>query len=360
LLRFVSVCFMKDTDVAKEKMTIYDVAKETGCSPATVSRALNHPDLVRPDTLEAIRRVMNSGDFRKRKYRLTEAESLKAPTGCFLLSIPSPGNPFYGQIIEGAASAAAAHGCTLLTDYSMYAEHAAAGISLPAGLSRFDGMILMTGLESRPLLRLAEHFPVIQCSEYNEEIDTVSSVSIDDAASMRKAADHLIASGHRKLAYISCPAQMRYAGRRLRGFRAACEAADLEVPDSRIIILPQTGFAVAHSAALRLLSASPRPDAVVCSSDIYAIACVKAAYELGIQIPGDLSVIGFDDIPQASMIQLALTTIRQPRYQLGYTAFETLWQEVQDPARRKQKVLLPTELIIRETTGMRQPSEHSI
>ena len=340
----------------KDRLTIYDIARKTGCSPATVSRALNHPEQVSAKTLEAVREVISSEGFRKRDYRISPDSTDSTETGSYLISIPSPGNPFYGQIIEGAANAAAAYGCRILISYSVYADRSSMGLSFPADLTLFDGMIVMTGFDSSHLSRLAGQFPVIQCSEYNEETDTVSSVSIDDESSVRSAVEYLVSTGHRQLSYISCPAHMRYARRRLRGFRSACEAAGLRIPDSSIMILPQIGFAVAHSASLRLLSGPSRPDAVMCSSDIYAIACLKAAFELGIRIPDDLSVIGFDDIPQATMTQIALTTVRQPRYQLGYTAFETLYKEVRDPGRQKQRIVLPTELIIRETTGIRRPS----
>ena len=340
--------------MSERKATIYDIAKKTGCSPATVSRAINHPEQVGSVTLDAIREAMADESFRKRGYRMPGGRD-RVLTGSYLLSIPSPGNPFYGQIIEGAAAAAAAHNCRILISYSMYLERSASGISFSENLNLFDGLIIMSGIDDRELAGLSERIPLIQCSEYSEETDTVSCVSIDDAASIRKSVDYLVSTGHRYPAYISCPTQMRYARRRLRGFRSACEASGITVPDSAVIILPQTGFDVAHSAALRLLSASPRPDAIICSSDIYAIACLKAALELGIRIPEELSVVGFDDIPQASMTQLALTTIRQPRYQLGYTAFETLYREIQEPGVHKQRIFLPTELIIRETTGMRRP-----
>ena len=86
--------------------------------------------------------------------------------------------------------------------------------------------------QDEDMRKLAGQFPVIQCSEYNEETDTVSSVSIDDESSVRSAVEYLVSTGHRQLSYISCPAHMRYARRRLRGFRSACEAAGLRIPDS--------------------------------------------------------------------------------------------------------------------------------
>ena len=342
--------------MSSKKPTIYDIAKTTGFSPATVSRALNHPEMVSTRTLNAIHKVIGSENFRKRDYRTPGNHLTGSPTGTYLLSIPSPGNPFYGQIIEGAQSAASLHGCTLLICYSMYLERSTQGMSLPADLSQYDGLILMSGFDNLQISHLSEQLPVIECSEYNEEIDTVSCVSIDDRASIRKAVEYLYSTGHRQIAYISCPAQMNYAGRRLKGFRAACEDFSIPTPASCIVILPQTGFAAAHSAALRLLAGTSRPDSVLCSSDIYAIACLKAAFELGIRVPDDLSIIGFDDIPLTTMTQLSVTTIRQPRFQLGYSAFETLYEEVQNPGKRKQKIFLPTELIIRETTGIRRPS----
>ena len=343
------------TRQAESTATIYDIAKITGCSPATVSRAINHPEQVRPGTLSAIRDAMQAEGFARRGYRARQQSSRKdARTGRYLLMIPGAGNPFYGQIIEGALNAASAHGCRLLVSYADSSDVIIPGQNDAVESDHYDGIILMTGLPDDREGGRSYSTPVIQCSEYNETLSGVSLVSINDEAGMRKMTEHVIASGRRRLAYISCPAGMRYAVRRMNGFRLACASHGITVPDSRVITLPQTGFEIAHSAALRLLAAPEKPDAVICSSDVYAIACLKAAHTLGIRVPEDLAITGFDDIPLASMVDPAITTIRQPRYQLGFTAFETLFHESQNPETEKQQIFLPTDLVIRETTAVRR------
>ena len=339
----------------KEKQaSIYTIARKTGYSAATVSRALSRPDRVSEKTLRIIKEAAAGCGFEKRSYRTARAPEARKPTGYYLMSVPNPENPFYGQIIEGAVSAASSYGCRIYVDYTLFAERSASGITRIPDLGSFDGMILMTAIEDEELLHLKEDLPLIQCSEYNEHLTGISAVSIDDVASERKAAEHIISSGAKDIAYVSCPLSMRYAKRRLRGFVEACRAHGISVPSHRIIVLPQASYTAALDAAHRLLGSPDRPEAVVCSSDIYAIACLRAAKTINISIPEDLLVIGFDDIPMACMTELSLTTIRQPRFRLGFAAFETLYLEIRNPEIKKQRILLPTELIIRETTGLRR------
>lgn len=340
----------RSTTKKERHPSIYDIARETGCSAATVSRALNHPDRVSGETLRRIRSAMASSGFQKRSYRSPGAAGAHRRTDSYLLSIPSPLNPFYGRIIEGVTTAAAAHACRVYVDYTLFLESRGTSPLPVPTLRDFDGLILMNGILDEQLLVLSRQIPLIQCSEYNDAVGEVSSVSIDDEAGEMKAAQHVIASGSGNIAYLSCPLSMSYARRRLKGFRRACLTAGVPVTDEQIVVLPQAGYDAALSAAHRLLTSPARPDAIVCSSDIYAIACLRAARELGISVPGELSITGFDDIPMASMTELALTTIRQPCFQLGYTAFETLYYELLHPDAAKQRILLPTELIIRETT----------
>lgn len=337
--------------------TIYDISRELGLSPATVSRALNHPDQVRPETRARVLRFIEKTGFQKRTYasvhkktEIPHQNSAHAPS--FLMSIPSARNPFYGDIIEGAMAAASQHSCQLYVDYSPLTER-----TLQAFLSRIprscQGILCLQPL-SAPMVRLiTAQFPVVQCSESSPEFTEVSTVTIDDITAEKKAVEYLISLGCRSFSFFTPMAEYRFAEDRLLGFRAALEQAMLPFSDSQIVHVPGMEYQPAYDAAVSHLQKT-RPDAVICISDVFAAACVNAAHALSIRVPDDIMVIGFDNISVSMATSPALTTIAQPRFQLGFSAFETLYRESHDPRAEKTALVLPTELLIRGSTAHRR------
>lgn len=338
----------------KTNLTIYDIAKKAGVSPATVSRVLNHPDQVQQATREAVMSVMNQNQFAKRNYRTSDAQTSipESNMATYLVLIPSADNPFYSDVISGIYAAASLHHAAVFTVYINLSESNLYDFLSLVKTMKFAGLIVLCGLEPAILRKLSELIPVIQCSEYNELVFEVSSVSIDDVVSQHRAANYLISTGHTQIAYMACPLHFRFSKRRIAGFERALSENGLTCPERWIIKLPQVNFQVAYDAAITLLKADTRPDSILCASDTYAAACLKAAHDLKINVPDALSVIGFDDIPLAQASLPALTTIRQPRFQLGYTAFETLNLEMEDISVVKQHIFLQSELIVRDSTSV--------
>ena len=361
----------------KKKATLYDVAAAAGLSPATVSRTLNHPGQVDARTRERVLEACSACGFEKRRYRraadrdasarsgdgaLSSADtaaSSGAPAlrarmgnGIFLLLVPGALNPFYGDVIEGIISAATPHGFRVLTDYYQLTERNVDEYIEMFLAQGFSGLIMMGTTPTAVLERLTGVIPVIQCSEYDETYDGISSVCIDDRAAMRRAVEYAISLGRRKPAFFCSPLQMHYSSLRLRGFSDAVRAAGIAVPPQWIVQIPQISYSMGYDAASKLLARgnAEKPDVILTVSDVFASACINAAAAAGIAVPGQLAVIGFDNISLAQSTVPPVTTVNQPRFQLGYTAFETLHREITEPGTRKQRIFLPAGLIIRGST----------
>lgn len=354
----------------KNTATIYTIAEKAHVSPATVSRALNHPELIHPDTLNRILAACKELNYTKRPYHIDSKTqttttsqisqmSMAAlpiqgeahPLNDFLLVSPSPQNPFYNEIIEGAIRTATSHGCRLYVEYTALNERNINSYLNAMDRRPFAGYIFLIHLSDAVLLRLKNKCHFIQCSEYSDTFTEASYVSIDDYQAQRQAAEHVFRQGIKKPAYITMPLTLHFAKRRMQGFLDALKEYHLSIPDHWIVSLPQVHFSLALDAANRLLSEAERPDAIICISDLFAAACEKAALAKGLSIPKDIKIMGFDDIPVAVQASPTISTVHQPRSQLGSTAFEILYKEAgASKAPAPQHILLPTELLLREST----------
>jgi len=336
----------------EKKATIYDVAKFAGVSTASVSRVINHPEQVRLGTRQHIYDAMKQCSFnQKRSYQMSsQLKQSVSKSKCFLLCIPTIHNPFYSDIVEGATSAAANHGHHLLVDTLSITTINIDAFLFMLKSYQIDGIILMLALPDAILTKLYQNIPLVQCSEYNEAFSDISYVSIDDTSAEYKATEYALSTGHQKIAFITSILGNHYANRRYMGLQRALNNASIHLRPDWVIQLQKIDFSLAYNAALKLLSNPDHPDAILTVSDTFAAACIRAAMHLGIKIPQDLIVIGFDNTDITTLCSPTITTISQPRFQLGYAAFEMLLHEIEFPQADKQQLLLPTELIIREST----------
>lgn len=344
----------------KKLPTVYDIAKEAGVSAATVSRVLNHQEIVKRSTCQKVLTAMNTLGFDKivssdknthiqRGLRVTE--NLKSRDNLlFLINIASLSNPFYGDIIDGAQSAARRHGHFLLSSGQHLNDFSIDSLFTLVNNYHVSGIINMTDIPYQLLMRIQNTIPIVQCSEYNENCHSVSYVSIDDISASRKAVEYAISTGHRRVAILNSTYNYHYAERRKTGYMQALLNAGLETVPEWCIQIPDINFGMAYSAASKLFALPNPPDAIFAISDIFAAAAIKAAAAADLRVPQDVIVVGFDNINVSITTTPSITTVSQPRYQLGYTAFELLLNEVMNPGAPKQQIFLDTELIIREST----------
>ena len=326
--------------------TIQDVAKAAGVSVATVSRVLNKSSSVSAETeklvLDAIKQLDYRPNLLGRNLRRTE-------TRLVLALLPNISNPFYSKVVKGIEDIGHKNGYNVMlcnTDADPDREK----LYLDLLKNRLaDGVIFMAPCLSREeLTGIGQRFPVVQCCEYKEGAK-VSHVSIDNFAASQKAIRHLVSLGHRRIGLISSKNDFLSTRHREEGYRKVLLDAGLE-PDDSLVVYGHYSFYSGLRAMNGLLDLKDRPTAVFCISDSMAVGAIRAARERGLRIPQDLAVVGFDNITFAAMCSPMLTTISQPKYDLGATAMELLLKQIRGGMKERLDLILDYELIIREST----------
>lgn len=265
-----------------------------------------------------------------------------------MASFPELTNPFYSDVFRGILDVAGNRGYNVLfyamSDYSLPESY-----SFFFENSFFDGLIIAHALPNAQVQqRLMERAPVVMVSEYSD--CDPSYVAIDNLKAAYTAVHYLLSSGRRRIALINSSLRNNYAARRETAYRACLHDSGIPVNEDWVIHLSDINYGTCLDASTRLLSQEDRPDAIFCVSDVYAAAAIKAASELGLSIPGDIAVVGFDNIDLSTMTTPPITTIAQPAFQLGAQACSMLIDRIEFPATAPRRILLDGELILRGTT----------
>jgi len=324
-----------------QKITIHDVAKEARVSIATVSRVLNNKGTVKASTctkvMEAVKKI-GYDNF-----------TLKHDTNLILILLPDIVNPFYSQVIEGIASSASRYDYQEIIVQTGTHPLTQSFIENIVNDTHSEGVITLDPIDSLEALNnINEKLPIVQCAEHLED-NAYSYVSIDDVAASKIVIDYMVSKGMKRIALINGPLKYKYARKRREGFINALEASNLEVIPNFVVQLPAFSYDAAFSVATQILSMDNRPDAIFAASDVFAVAAIKAAKRLGIKIPEDLGIIGFDNTNLSLMCEPPLTTVKQPQFQMGFLACEMLLERIQDPNITPKQIMLDVELIVRES-----------
>ncbi len=324
--------------------TIFDVARRAGVSTKTVSRVLNNEGRVADDTLARVQAAVAALDYRPNP----NARSLAGRRSYLLgLFYDNPSSNYMADIKAGAIRRCQERGYHLLTEPCDAADpHLPRLMVGVAARFRLDGLILTPPLVDRDdvLAALAAaRVPVVRIAPRTAP-DRTAQVRMDDEAAARLVADHLVALGHRRLGMILGHPDHGAAELRRQGFLDAVAAHGLYL-DPRHMVPGDFSFPGGFVAAEALLALPDRPTAIFAGNDDMAVATVAAANKHGLQVPRDLSVIGFDDSPIARVIWPPLTTIRQPTMSMAAAAVDLL---VGDGAQTRH---LGFELVVRQSTG---------
>lgn len=327
--------------------TIEDVARIASVSIATVSRCLHRPEVVSPDTRD---RVMAA--VAQTGYTLnTAAQGLRQRrSNTVLVVVPDIGNTFFSEVLSGIEAAARAAGLTMLIGDTGFDRDREAALVRYLVNGRADGALLLVeplddwfGLRAANARGVA---PVVMISELGPQPGALS-VSIDNEAAAQAAVQHLIAAGHRRIAHLSGPDNTGLT--RLRGQGYARALAKAGLPVAADLILPgDFTLASGRAAFARFAALDPRPTAIFCANDETAMGFTAEAHRAGLRVPEDVSVVGFDDIHFAQGFIPALTTIRQPRAEMGAAAMRLLLAILAGEA--PASVRLPWEMVVREST----------
>jgi DNA-binding LacI/PurR family transcriptional regulator len=327
------------------KKTIKQIADMAGVSIATVSRVINHKPTVKDDTRRKILEVLESV-----KEHSLPVLPMDHTYRTILLCVPHLNNPFDNRIISGIHQSAYQNNYRVFLLQSKEKYLTFEDYENVLKNHSFAGIILLTGVTDTKLLELLiMSCPIVMCSEYCD-VNGISFVSIDDTIAARKATEHLISCGCKKISLLNCSLQFMFARHREQGYIETLKKAELEIRDEWITHMSSIDYSLAYSYALDFLSLPDRPDACFAVSDVYAVAVICAAKKLGIQIPRDLSIIGFDNIELSSIMSPSLTTIDQPGEKIGYQACELLIEKINNPLTSKKRIIVETELVVREST----------
>jgi LacI family transcriptional regulator, repressor for deo operon, udp, cdd, tsx, nupC, and nupG len=333
------------SQVAAGPATIKDVASELGMSVATVSRALSQPHLLRPDTrakvLSVVERLGYRPNLLARGLRRGETRSilLVAPT----LSL------FFLEIFAGVEEAARAAGFAVLLGHSDGDPEREEAYFDQVSSGRADGIILLTGIAPSAYAHGRRPLPPLVTVLERLQGHDAPVVRIDHRLGAAEATRHLTDLGHRRIAHIAGSKAPASTAHRLAGYKDALTSAGIPYDEQ---LVQQGDFSMDSGAVAmeRLLELENPPTAVFAGNDEMAFGAMTAAHKAGLQIPHDVSVVGFDDQKTAAFYIPALTTVNIPRQELGKRAAQELMERFggRDSA---HEIVLPTRLIIRESTA---------
>ena len=328
-----------------KKITYSEIAATSGISIATISRVMNSSMNVREETRKTVIEAM-----KELGYDTSSLEAIATKTNDLIIfNIPSLDNPFYSLIIQGAKAAAQRNGYNMLINEDPIDEKSFDMFTALLKKTNAAGLITTNCIARSTLLKLNSAIPVVQCCECLPSLD-IPFVTIDDVSAARNAVEYLISLGKKRIAFINGPLHYKYAQDRLKGYLAALDDANLDRDPDIILQLQEISYDMAVSAAFQLLNSSNRPDAFFASSDVYAAAAIKATRRSGLSVPQDIAIVGFDNIELSSMCTPSITTVNQPKFQLGLLSCEMLIKRICKEQIPISNMYMDTELIVRETT----------
>lgn len=332
------------------RASIRQVAAAAGVSTSTVSNVLNNPDVVATPTRRRVEDAMTEVGY----VRNGAARQLRgAPStiaGCLLLDTA---NPFFAEVSRGIEDRLTEAGCLLIvgsTDVRaaqennylrMMEELGVRGILVNPASSRLDRLVQLSGRGT----------PVVLVDHPQAGAD-LCAVAVDDVHGGGVAADHLLSLGHRRIALLGSRAGIRSLRDRAEGVRGSITRARLDVSSTLVEIpVPEPcTVEISDSVVDQVLAVSPRPTAVICFNDVVALGQLRGLRRRGIAVPEQMSVIGYDDVQFAEQLSPALTTVRQPKYQLGRAAAELLLAEHRQ-GHQHQEIRFTPELVVRASTA---------
>ncbi|MFJ9451360.1 LacI family DNA-binding transcriptional regulator [Herbaspirillum sp. NPDC101397] len=330
--------------------TIKDVARHAGVSYTTVSHVLNK---TRPVSSEARDRVLVAVEALA-YVPSALARSLRSnATGSIGLIIPNNTNPYFSEVARGIEDSCYEAGYSVIlcnSDDDPAKQRDYLNVLLT---KRCDGLIVATLAQTDGELLRKMKVPTVLLDRAPKDM-AIDLVAVDNAAGGALAAEHLLTLGRRRIACIGGPESLDISAERIAGLRRKLQAAGVVIaPD----LLAYADFTSAggYAAARALLSTSQPPDAIFCCNDLMAIGALRAAAERGIDVPDQLSVIGFDDIDLAQFVHPPLTSVSQNTRTLGQLTAQCLLERIADPTRPVQRKTITPQLHVRGST-VRSPT----
>jgi LacI family repressor for deo operon, udp, cdd, tsx, nupC, and nupG len=325
-----------------KKITYAEISKSTGISISTISRVVKGNIPVKNDTRERVITAL-------KEYGYFDNINSNYFSKIIFVNIPSMANPFYSEIIKGIETSAKQYGMHVIINVDEINNKTIKRIVRLLKETHASGLITLNHIEPEILKILSRQITIVQCCERVSNMN-LPFVTINDIQAAKKAMNHLISHNNKRIAFINGPNCYKYSKDRLEGYKESLEENNLAYDPKIVVQLPDINYDLAFSNAMQLLTTDNRPDAFFTSSDVLAAAVINAAKKCNISIPEELEVIGFDNINIATMVSPSITTISQPKYQLGIQSSETLCRLINGTSGNLTKNTIDTELILREST----------
>lgn len=327
--------------------SIIDIARRAGVSHSTVSRALRHSGLVNPETAERIRRIAEESGYRASRVARSLVTQRTDTIGVVVTNI---NDPFVACVVGGIEDAADACGYSVFLANSNAEPEREVRVVRSFEERRVDGIIVTSSRVGALYVEMLGRMrvPIVLLNNQHPS-EVAHSVMIANVAGSRAVTAHLIALGHRRIAYIGDEFGYQSDAEREAGFREAHAAAGLEVDEA--LTARGDGKTKGGIAAMTaLLRLQPPPTAVFCYNDMTALGAMHAIQRAGLSVPDDISVAGFDDLPISQYLNPALTTVHQPMREMGRMAMQTLARLMQKEG-VAQSLSVQGELVVRASTA---------
>lgn len=326
-----------------ERATIVDVARTAGVSVSTVSKVINDRDGVAAETYERVMSVVAELGY---ESSLVASSLRRRSTNVVGVLVPQF-EPFSTELLKGISTATEGTGYELLA-YSGDLSHNEIGWERRS-LSRLAGTLIDGAVIVAPTAAIpSASIPVVAIDPHTGRTGP-STVEVDNIGGARAATEHLIGLGHTRIAHIRGRTDLVSAEQREQGYREALQAAGLPY-DPELVRVGGYRAVETTEAAHELLSLPNRPSAIFAANDLSAIRVLEVAAEMGIRVPEELSVVGFDNVPEAANCSPALTTVSQPMHQIGAEAIRIL-MELLNGESKEEHLRLPASMVIRASTA---------
>ncbi|MEM7419004.1 MAG: LacI family DNA-binding transcriptional regulator [Pseudomonadota bacterium] len=327
---------------------IRDVADNAGVSVATVSRTLQQPERVSPKTRSKVMAAVQAVGY---KPNLMAVKFRSGKTHNLVVLVPTVANVFFARVISGMQEAAAELGYSILLANTLGNNDIENHYAKMVSTSQADGLIQLRAhnpfdasmINDNGLLPMVNACEVIDDGQY-------PVVSLDNRAAAKAMTQHLISLGHKRIAMIKGPNSSPLTQERLNGYKDALRDANIDFDESLLLDGDFT-LQAGYNAGVTISELNNRPSAVFCENDETAIGAIQAFKQADLHVPNDISVAGFDDIAFSAFVDPPLTTIAQPAEEFGRTAVTLLVDLLNGKIRKAPKVIMPFELITRESTG---------
>lgn len=329
------------------RVTIVEVAEKAGVSLGTVSRVMNNDSHVAPETRERVSAVMREMGYVANR----QARGLKGSrTNVIGVLAPDLGTGYIGEILHGIDAELGLHQLDLM----LFTTHRAATKEANYVANMVQGMVdgLLLILPRNPVDYMAtltdRNFPFVLI-DHQGTGNPCPAVGATNWQGGYHATEYLIKLGHRRIGFITGSMDLGAAIDRLEGYKSALQVHHIPY-ESQLIYEGTFWQTDGYAGGSALLNLENPPTAIFASNDVMAMGAMDAIRSRGLRVPEDISIIGFDDIPQAAMVRPALTTVRQPLEQMGRLATQMLIDQLKHPEKEIGRIELPTELIVRDST----------